>query len=216
MLDAKAVIFDMDGVLFDTERLCTVAWQEVAARHGLPNIEEPIMECVGRNEFDTIQIMKATYGAEFPYDAYRKEVCDVFYRIIDTDGMPMLKGVNEILSYLKDNGYRIALASSSKEQSVRHHLAAAGLTDAFELLITGDMVLHGKPDPEIYRLACEKLAVAPQKAIAIEDSYNGIRAAYAAGMKPIMVPDMLEPTDEMREMSYAICESLLDVIRILE
>ena len=112
----------------------------------------------------------------------------------------MKEGVRELLSYLKEAGYKIGLASSSRRESIESHLSRAGISSYFESITSGDMVEHSKPEPDIYRIACASLSVEPENAIAIEDSPNGLKSAYRAGMYPVMVPDMIAPTKETDEL----------------
>lgn len=193
----KAVVFDMDGVLFDTERLCQDSWIEVANRRGLPDMEIIFPKCIGRNANDSRQIVLEAYGADFDYEVFRREASDWFWKYLEENGLPVKEGVRELLNWLKEQGWRIGLASSTRRSSVISHLEQAGIKDFFEEIITGDMVEHSKPLPDIYLLACRKLMVDPAETYAIEDSPNGIRSAYRAGMKPIMVPDLLSPDGEM-------------------
>ena len=208
----KAVVFDMDGVLFDTERLCQDSWIEVANRRGLPDMEIIFPKCIGRNANDSRQIVLEAYGADFDYEVFRREASDWFWKYLEENGLPVKEGVRELLSWLKEQGWRIGLASSTRRSSVISHLEQAGIKDFFEEIITGDMVEHSKPLPDIYLLACRKLMVDPAETYAIEDSPNGIRSAYRAGMKPIMVPDLLSPDGEMEQLSTCIFPGLLDVL----
>ena len=208
----KAVVFDMDGVLFDTERLCQDSWIEVANRRGLPDMEIIFPKCIGRNANDSRQIVLEAYGADFDYEVFRREASDWFWKYLEENGLPVKEGVRELLNWLKEQGWRIGLASSTRRSSVISHLEQAGIRDFFEEIITGDMVEHSKPLPDIYLLACRKLMVDPAGTYAIEDSPNGIRSAYSAGMKPVMVPDLLSPDEEMEQLSTRIFSSLLDVL----
>ena len=212
----KAVVFDMDGVLFDTERICTIAWREEAKAENLGDIEKAIVGCVGLNLNDTKAFFQREYGEDFPFDTFHGKSGQRFKDIIERDGLPVMKGVNEILSYLKEQKYPVAIASSTRREGVLKHLERSGLRDYFDKIIGGDMVEHSKPQPDIYLIACRELGVKPENAIAIEDSPNGILSAYAANMKPIMVPDMIQPTKELEAKLYARCDSLLDVLALLQ
>ncbi|MCM1568534.1 MAG: HAD family phosphatase [Roseburia sp.] len=212
----KAVVFDMDGVLFDTERLCMDSWCRVAESQGLPDMEEVFPRCIGSNSTDTREIIRDYYGEEFDYDGFRKLAGEEFWRCIEERGLPEKPGVRELLTYLQDRGVRIALASSTRRQSVEDHLERAGIREYFSVLVTGDMIVHSKPEPEIYLMACEELGVQPKEAYAIEDSYNGIRSAYRAGMMPLMVPDIIPPDEEMKRLSLGIFKDLAEVKDYLE
>lgn len=209
---AGAVVFDMDGVLFDTEKLCQDSWIEVARRRGLPDMEIIFPKCIGRNENDSKQIVFAAYGSDFDYATFRQEASQWFWEYLEKNGLPVKAGVRELLHWLKQQGWRIGLASSTRRSSVISHLQMAGIEDYFEEIITGDMVEHSKPLPDIYLLACSRLGTDPTKTYAIEDSPNGIRSAHSAGMQPIMVPDLLAPDEEMERLSTCILGSLLEVL----
>lgn len=216
ILGGRAVVFDMDGVIFDSERLVLECWSEIADRRGIENIEEAMRECLGVNAVQTKEIMLRRYGREFPYDAFRKEASALFHERYDGGRLPLKKGVRELLSYLKDRGIKIALASSTREKIVRQELSDAGILDYFEQVICGDMVERSKPAPDIYLKACEALGVTPAEAYAVEDSYNGIRSANAAGLLAIMVPDLSEPTPEMERLAVRILPDLAEVVRYMD
>jgi len=212
----KAVIFDMDGVLFDTERLYIDGWNQVAKKRGIEGIEEVAVQCIGRNRNDSRQVMYDKYGPEVDFDPFREAV-DVWVKNrIKIYGLPVKAGVDKILAYLKMNQIPVGLATSASYQSTLQHLRAAGLEEYFRVIVTGDMIEHSKPAPDIYQLACRKMGESPAEVYAIEDSYNGIRAAYRAGLCPIMVPDMVEPDDEMRQLCYRICRDLNEVIQVIQ
>ena len=208
----KAVVFDMDGVLFDTERVCMESWVAVAERLGMKGMAEVFPSCIGRNAADDEMIIKEHYGMDFDYVGFRKLASEEFWKRIEEKGRPIKKGVRELLAYLKAEGWKVGLASSTHHDSVMRRLEEAGLAEYFSNVIGGDEIVHSKPEPEIYLKSCEKLGVDPRETYAIEDSYNGIRSASAAGMKPIMVPDLLPPTEEMRTLSTVILKDLLEVM----
>ncbi len=207
----KAVIFDMDGVLIDTERVCCECWKEVAEDKKAGDLSEGVMGCIGLNRNDSEILMRRLYGEDFPYEEFRSAVHDRIQQRFREKGIPLKKGVRELLEELKAGGYAIGLASSTSKKSVVEEMEQTGLIDYFQVLVTGDMVEHSKPNPDIYLKACKALGVEPAEAIAIEDSLNGIRAAYRAGMKPLMVPDLVEPTPEIEAMLYGKFNSLLEV-----
>ncbi|MGN0168103.1 MAG: HAD family hydrolase [Acetatifactor sp.] len=208
----NAVIFDMDGVLFDTERLCEKSWLVVAEKHGLPGMEEIFPKCIGLNANDSRRIVMNAYGEEFDYPGFREEASVWFWDYIEKNGLPVMEGVLEILEWLKENNWKVGLASSTRRSSVLNHLEQAGIRDYFSVIISGDMVEHSKPQPDIYLLACRELGAEPEQAYAIEDSPNGIRSAHRAGMIPLMVPDMIAPDEEMRELSRRIFKNLAEVL----
>ena len=211
----KAIVFDMDGVLFDTEFVCLEGWKAVAEKNNLPDMEKVFPRCIGLNNTDCQAVLLDAYGVDFDYADFRKQASAEFWGYIESKGLPEKPGVHELLEWLKASDYKVGLASSTKRSSVLNHLEDAGILDYFEVIISGDMVEHSKPEPDIYLLACEKLGVEPGEAYAIEDSFNGIRSAYAAGMKPIMVPDMLAPDAEMQEKSVVILKDLGEVLKFL-
>lgn len=212
----KSVIFDMDGVLFDTEALCMQAWMEVAAKWGLPDMEKVFPLCIGLNANDSRQVVFDAYGEDFDYPLFREHAGAWFRDYVGKNGIPVKPGVSEILEWLKSAGYAVGLASSTKRESVLRHLKHTGLEDYFSVVVGGDMVEHSKPLPDIYLLACERLGVEPGETYAIEDSPNGIRSAHAAGMCPIMVPDIIAPDEEMGRLSYIILKNLVEVRDFLQ
>ena len=212
----QAVVFDMDGVIFDTERLVIEFWKEVAKKHNIPNVEHTCIQCLGTNRVRTREIFLENYGADFPFDPYRAEVTELFNTHYKGVPLPTKPGVRELLSYLQEQDIKVGLASSTAQHLVRDEIGTAGLLPYFQTLVCGDMVEHSKPAPDIFLKACEILNADPTKSIAIEDSFNGIRSAHCAGMTPIMVPDQVQPTDEIRTLAIHVMPSLLDVLNWLK
>lgn len=211
----KAVVFDMDGVIFDSERAVMQCWEEVASRHNIPDIEKAILACTGTTMVRTREIMLNLYGADFPYDEYARESSAIFHSRYDGGRLPMKPGVKELLTFLKERGKKIALASSTRQQVVTDELRDAGIIEYFDRIICGDMVSRSKPAPDIFLKACEELNISPSDSYAIEDSYNGIRAAHAGGLHPIMVPDLLLADEEMQSLAEIVLPNLTSVMEYL-
>lgn len=216
MKDFLAVVFDMDGVIFDSEKLVLRAWQAVAEKYQIPDIETACMECLGLNQDAAYEKFCQRYGADFPYFEYKKETRALFFGPFYGEHLPIKPGVKELLEFLKANGKKIALASSTRRELVEKELFDAHLLSYFDAVICGDMVENSKPHPEIFVTACKALDVPTKKAYAIEDSFNGIRAAHAGDLLPIMVPDMVEPTKEILSLTNACLPDLCAVIDYLK
>lgn len=211
-MNFQAVVFDMDGVIFDSEAKVVECWQVVADKYSIPDIEDACRHCLGINRDATRAYMLEAYGQDFPYDAYKREMSDLFHKRYGDGRLPVKAGVREILSWIKEHGIKIALASSTRRAIVEAELKAAGLYDYFDKVICGDMVEKSKPAPDIFLKACNELGVRPCDAYAIEDSYNGVRSAQSAGLKCIMVPDLVPATDEMRELAERVLPDLMAVV----
>ena len=208
----KAVLFDMDGVIFDTERLYLECCGPAAEKFGFDGIEDACLQCVGLTDEATHQMLYEIYGQDAPLEDFFEEAVRVFMARYEAEGLRVKTGVREILTWLHENKIPTALASSTEIDIVKEELAGAGLDTFFDVIVGGDMAERSKPAPDIFLKAAELLGCDPSDCIVIEDSYNGIRAAAAAGTKPIMVPDLLPPTDEMRTLAVVVRTSLLDVL----
>ena len=209
--EIRAVIFDMDGVIFDSERGVYECWKELERKYGFGNVDEPYKKSIGVSWAQTKENMLEHYGPDFPYDVYRQEQSRMYHERFDNGRLPMKPGIRELLEFLKEKGLKTAVASSTRQEVVRNQIRDAHLLSFFDELISGDMVTHSKPDPEIFLTAAKAIGVSPENCVVIEDAFSGIRAAFAAGMIPLMVPDLLEPDDEMRDKAEAVLPDLLAV-----
>lgn len=219
MTDKKAagpryVIFDMDGVIFDTERFYIDCCVPAAEKVGLTGMHEVALGCIGLTVEETEKRLIAAYGEDAPLKEFHEETFRIFRRRYEEEGLPIKPGVREILTWLREAGARVALASSTYTDTVRTELADADLIDYFDVIIGGDMAKRSKPAPDIFLQAAEALGVDPSECFIIEDSFNGIRAAFAAGARPLMVPDLLEPDEEIRGMAEAVFPSLYEVLEL--
>lgn len=199
----RAAIFDMDGILFDTERLCCDAWRAVSGKAGYTMDDRLFFSCVGRNNRDTKALVMQTLGSEFPYDAFNLEAKQWMLDRMTVSGPPEKPGIRQLLDWLVSAGIPIALATSTSEKSARWMIERARLSQYFGAFAFGSEVEKGKPEPDIFLLARNRLGVADSAECAVfEDSPAGIRAASRAGMKPIFVMDMIRPEQEVLSLVW--------------
>lgn len=209
-IKSKTIVFDMDGVLLDSELLILNIWKYLGEKYHVTGMGDVMLECIGTNREETGRIVEKTYGPEFPYEEFRTEAREIFLEKTK-DGVPLKPGARELLQFLKINGWDIGLATSTSGDMVRKEMKDVGLLDFFKEIVSGEMVRESKPHPEIYFKACELLEVNPKEAIAIEDSKNGVRSAAMAGMNVILVPDLVDPDEDTRRLAWKEFKDLFDV-----
>ena len=215
------VVFDMDGVIFDSENTFLSCWLEVGERFGMEPelVRSTYVKCIGTNSNQTAEIYRNAFLERLGEENMQrmwKESVELHRARYAGDNMPIKAGVREILTFLKTFGIPVGIASSTQKSKVEDRIRTAGLSDYFVGAVGGDAVKISKPNPEIYLLACEAFGFDPANTFAIEDSFNGIRAASAAGMRPIMVPDIVTPDEEMRSLSETICADLFEAMAYLQ
>ncbi|WP_319534976.1 HAD family phosphatase [uncultured Vibrio sp.] len=213
-MDYQAAIFDMDGLLLDTERVCMRVFQEACEVQKLPFYDEIYLSIIGRNAAGIEAIFRKAYGNDL--DRLHQEWRTRYNAVVKHQAIPVKEGVVDLLEWLKEQSLPIAVATSTAKDVAKIKLELAGLSKYFDNLTTGCEVNNGKPDPEIYLLAANRLNVEPTKCLAFEDSNNGVRAAVAANMSTYQIPDLVEPCDEVRQFGHAIVPSLHDVLRELK
>lgn len=211
MKSIEGIIFDMDGTLFDTERVSFNIWREVAQKYGYSMDKEVYASLMGRKRNDANEMLLELYGEDFPLDKIRDEKEMDMLKFIQENGVPVKDGVYELLDFLVENGYKIALATSTSRERAVFLLERTNIIDKFSVIVCGDDVINSKPNPEIFLKAAEGMKISPKKCVVIEDSPAGIEAAFNGGMLSINVPDLKEPDEAMRKISNEICSDLLEV-----
>ncbi|HEY8805386.1 MAG TPA: HAD family phosphatase, partial [Clostridium sp.] len=207
----EGIIFDMDGILFDTERISFSFWKKVLKKYGYVMNKEVYISLLGRNYEAINIILIEKYGEDFPITKIRNEKDKDMLKFIYENGAPVKPGVYELLDFLVERGYKLALATSNRRKRAVDLLEMAGIRSKFSAIICGDDVINSKPNPEIFLKAAERLKANPKKCIVLEDSPAGIEAAYKGGMMGINVLDLKEPDDEIKMLAYKIFGSLLEV-----
>lgn len=211
----EAVLFDMDGLMLDTERLTMKAFDWAGEQLGYQPLGYMVMKTLGMNGASCIKI----FADEFPdgptFDEVRLKSKEFFNQYLEENGVPIKPGLFELLKWLKEHGYKMAVGTSTRESSARSELELAGVLPYFDEMVCGDMVAAGKPAPDIFLEAARRLGVPPARCLVLEDSPNGIRAAYAAGMQPVVIPDLQEPDEEILGKAIRRLESLFDVPALL-
>ncbi len=209
----KAFIFDMDGTLFDTETLTQEGLRAVSRRHSeRDDVDDFYPTTCGTTLPKAKLLYDAYYGKDYPFYERREEIREWIKEFVDKNGIPIKKGAEKLLTYLKENGYKIAIATSSTRASTEGHIRNAGFEKYFDVMVCGDEIKNSKPHPEIFLTAAKKLGVNPENCFVVEDSYNGVESGALAGMKVFMIPDMNLPRQKEKDIAYKICKDLLEII----
>ena len=196
----KGAIFDMDGVLLNSEILYQRFWCEAGREFGYPFEPKHVLRLRSLTGIHAIKVLEEMFHEGFPYEEVKARRKILMEEYIDEHGVEVKDGAKEILEYLKGQGIKLALATSSERTRAKKHLSLNGLWEYFDETVCGGEAAKGKPEPDIYELAAGKLGLEPKECLAFEDSPNGVISAHRAGCVTIMVPDLDEPTDELMEM----------------
>ncbi len=208
-----SVIFDMDGTLLDTQRICVPAWDTVGSLYGIENMGDCIPEVCGMNESGWTAYIENKYPS-LDIVGFKRDMREY---IIKNLVVRFKKGGKELIDYLKRRGVKIAIASGSSRESILHHIGEVGLKESdFDAIVGSHDVEHGKPAPDVFLKTAELMGVKPEKCFVFEDSANGIRAGYAAGMRCIGVPDIVPFTEEIKRLMFTELQSLDIAINIFE
>lgn len=210
----EAILFDMDGLVLDTEKLYTRFWQEAATICGYPMTKEQALGMRSLNRGAGLAKMQSYFGPDVDYDEIRGKRIELMDAFVEKEGVTLKPGIHELLGFLKERGIKTAIATSSPIERTMLYLTSVGLQNSFDELVSGYMVEKGKPEPDIYLYAAKKLGVATSHCVVLEDSPAGILAAHRAGCLPVMIPDQDEPDEETKPLLYAKVESLDKVISL--
>ena len=206
--ECRAVIFDMDGLMIDTERLALKAWQLAGVDFGFPITEDIFITMVGRNRWDSDRTLVEVFGSDFPVDAVRKRYRSYLDDWIDEGKLSIKSGLLNLLGFLDKISMPKAVATSTEYERAIYKLSLTNLLDHFPIVIAGDQIEKGKPAPDIFLAASTQLEVPPKNCLVLEDSDAGIQAAYDAGMASVMIPDMKPPSEQSRAFAHKVFREL--------
>ena len=212
----EAVLFDMDGLMFDTESVYTLTWPWAAKEFGYEVTRDVVEGAIGLNAEDGRRHFEQAYGKDFPFYPIRIRRLEIAMDYIRTRGLTVKKGLYNLLDFLKENGLKTAVATSSEHPRADEYLRMSKLTSAFDAVICGEDVTLGKPNPQIFLTAAERIGADIRRCIVLEDSQNGIKAAFRAGALPFMVPDCKQPDAETRPLLAGLFTDLDEVRAYLE
>ena len=214
--EIELVIFDMDGVMFDTEKISYRSWEKLGKKYNY-NIDDDIFKkTVGLNIKSTRQVYKKHFGANFQFEKMRNEEVKMMKDCILSEGVPVKDGVYELLSCIKNRNLKIALATLALKERAELLLNLSDTKKYFDVITCGDDIINGKPDPEIFLKTAQKLSCEPENCVVMEDSENGIAAAYRAGMLPILILDFIRPGKEIEAMLFKKFDDLKEVKEYFE
>ena len=211
-----AVIFDMDGVLIDTEKHYNAAWCQAATEAGFPFTREHALLLRSCEAKEGEKLMQGIFGPSFDYYAIRERRRELVRERLAQYGLEKKPGVEETLRFLRAKGIKTAVATATALDITKSHLTTIGVCDLFDSIVSAKNVAHGKPEPDVYMYACEQIGERPQDCMAVEDSPNGIMAAYRAGLRTVMVPDLTQPDEELTKYLYACVNSLSDLCELVD
>ena len=212
----KGVVFDMDGLMFDTERLTYEIINQTMTQQGFDYSLDFYKQTVAKRSVDVVAMYKEKFGEDFDYQAMKVKNMEIFWSYTAEKGVPLKKGLFQLLDFLKENNIKIALATSTTRKSATEILKRAKVIDYFDVLLCADSVIKGKPDPEVFAKACAELGLKPEECMGLEDSFNGIISSSEAGLVTVMIPDLIPPTKEIKSRCYKICNDLTEIYELLK
>lgn len=210
MKKVKAVLFDMDGLIFDTEGLYKASWQSAANEQGLVLTDEDYQSFIGVQDEECERRVAIKFGEALDLERFC-QVRDAMFSAEQDKGIPYQPGFAELFAHIKQNGLKCALVTSSPIKKVTHHFAGTDYISQFDAIVTAENVANGKPAPDCYLMACGQLDITPSSCLVLEDSNNGMRSGLDAGCQAIMIPDLLAPAEDIVSRATSIVDSLLEV-----
>jgi len=212
----ELIIFDMDGLMFDTEEVMCRAFLEVTAEKGYQSTRDQFLSLIGLGSADIQSRYRQYYGPDVDAAELYRQCGRRKLEILDTEGIPIKKGLMELLQAADRLGIKTAVASSSDRQMILDNLKRAGLSDRFDLIVSSREMKRGKPWPDIFLHVCQELHVEPGKALVLEDSFNGVKAALAGNIPVIQIPDLEILPESVKEKCKAVLDSLDQVIPLID
>lgn len=206
-----ATIFDMDGLLLDSERLALKTFQATCSNFNLGDMTDLFKRCIGANAKLGESILENGLKGIADFREFGREWTEAYHKATEEKAIPLMNGVEQLLKHIEILGIPMAVATSTETDRAQAKLRASGILDYFKIIVGGDQVSKSKPNPDIYLKAASELSSDPHRCLALEDSANGVKAAMAAGMTVVQIPDLIQPDEELLKMGHIVLSSLADV-----
>lgn len=214
-MEIKCVIFDMDGLMFDTEKIAGMCLKEAASKYGYTVTDEIRFKLLGRSKKDNRKTLKEAFGDDYPFEKISTMSMEIRKDYLNKNGLPVKPGLKNLLQYLKEHNIKTAVASSSNQDLVVQYLKMSGVYDKIDFIIAGDQVSHSKPNPEIFLNVIKHFDIKCNEALVLEDSRSGILAAHNGGIPVICIPDLVKHEDKINDLTLAVLNNLNEVIKYI-
>ena len=216
IMNYKAAIFDMDGLLLDTEQVCMTAFQQTCTEMDIPFKQDIYLSIIGRNQAGIKPIIEKGYGDLLDYSVFHPRWMQRYLAVVEHQAIPVKSGIIALLEWLQSQNIPMVVATSTHNVLAHKKLQLAGLAHYFSHITSGDEVINGKPAPEIYLLAAQRLHISPEQCLACEDSNNGVKSAIAANMTVLQIIDLVEPDTDTRALGHHIFNTMDEALTFLK